>query len=122
MRFIAVLLLGLASAAWAQTTPPRTEALPPPPMPAAPAEGEASAPPPSPDTGEEVIEPKVTILRRGKDVVEEYRVGDQLYMIKIFPAKGYPYFLVDTDGDGSLETRSNELSNPEIPQWVLFRW
>jgi hypothetical protein len=122
MRPIAVLLLLFLSAAHAQE--PSAPVPPPPPM-AAPSASEPTAPeqaPPPPENGAEVIEPQVTIVRRGEDVIEEYRVGGLLYMIKIIPAKGYPYFLVDTDGDGNLETRRNELSNPSIPQWVLFRW
>ena len=30
-------------------------------------------------------------------------------MIKVNPARGTPYYLVDTDGDGNLETRFNDL-------------
>jgi hypothetical protein len=71
---------------------------------------------------EELMEPQVTIIRREREVIEEFRVSGQLYMVRITPRSGPPYFLIDTDGDGSLETRRNELSNPEIPQWVLFRW
>jgi hypothetical protein len=90
-------------------------------MPATPAEGTPPEATP-PAESDELIEPQVTILRRGQDLVEEYRVSGLLYMVKITPSKGYPYFLIDSDGDGSLETRRSELSNPEIPQWVLFRW
>ena len=44
-------------------------------------------------------------------------------MVKVNPAKGASYYLVDTDGDGSLETRFNDLaSNLAIPAWVLLRW
>jgi hypothetical protein len=121
MRAVPAFLLFLASAALAEApTTPQTEVPPPPPMPAEGGTPGDAAPPPQ--NGAEVIEPQVTIVKRGKDVIEEYRVGGQLYMVKIIPAKGYPYFLIDSDGDGSLETRRNELSNPEVPQWVLFRW
>lgn len=78
-------------------------------------------PAPPPETEAE-LEPQVTIIQRGQDVIEEYRINNQLYMVKIVPSRGLPYFLVDSDGDGSLETRRNELDNPEIPQWVLFSW
>ncbi|MCW8958360.1 MAG: DUF2782 domain-containing protein, partial [Gammaproteobacteria bacterium] len=46
----------------------------------------------------------------------------QLYMIKITPGKGRPYYLVDTDGDGSLETRRNDLDSPEVIKWRIFTW
>lgn len=68
--------------------------------------------------------PEVTIRQRGdQGSVEEYRAGGVLYMIKINPAKGRSYYLVDTDGDGALETRYNDLqSGLLIPAWVLLRW
>lgn len=68
--------------------------------------------------------PEVTIRRRGdQGTVEEFRAGGVLYMIRINPAKGAPYYLVDTDGDGNLETRTNDLqSGMLIPAWVLLRW
>ena len=67
--------------------------------------------------------PGVTIIQRGQEAVQEYRVGHQLYMIKVTPSKGAPYYLVDLDGDGTLETRRSDL-DPEVvtPQWVLLRW
>ena len=37
------------------------------------------------------------------DVVEEYRVGGMLHMVKITPARGVPYYLMDRNGDGRLE-------------------
>ena len=94
------------------------------------AQEEAPTPPPLPDsqstapdsnTAEE-LQPEVTIIRRGKDRIEEYRISGQLYIVKITPANGKPYYLMDTDGDGSLETRRNDLDNPEIVQWRIFTW
>ena len=68
-------------------------------------------------------EPEVTIIQRGQERVEEYRMNNQIYMIKITPAKGYPYYLVDTTGDGNFDTRRPQLnSKPVIPEWVLLRW
>ena len=37
------------------------------------------------------------------DVVEEYRVGGMLRMVKITPARGVPYYLMDRNGDGRFE-------------------
>lgn len=93
--------------------------VPPPPEPA------ADAPPPPPATSDEqdTLEPQVTIIQREKETVEEYRINNRLYMVKITPKKGVPYYLIDRDGDGSLESRRDSL-DPElaIPSWVLFRW
>lgn len=68
--------------------------------------------------------PEVTIRRRGdQGVIEEYRAGGVLYMIKVNPSKGVSYYLVDTDGDGNLETRYNDLQGGMlIPAWVFLRW
>ena len=68
-------------------------------------------------------EPDVTIIQRGPERVEEFRMNNRVYMIKITPAKGYPYYLVDSNGDGNFDTRRTGL-DPKvvIPQWVLFHW
>ncbi len=79
-------------------------------------------PPPLPENVEGEFEPEVTIIRRKEARIEEYRTNGILYMIKITPKRGYPYYLIDTDGDGSLETRQNELGSPEVVQWRLFSW
>jgi len=71
---------------------------------------------------DEELQPEVTIVHRGKETIEEYRVGGQLYMVKITPSNGIPYYLMDTDGDGSLETRRNDLENPSVVQWRIFTW
>ncbi len=80
--------------------------------------------PPDASRERNVPAPEVTIRRRGaQGAVEEYRLGGVLYMIKIMPTKGAPYYLVDTDGDGNLETRYNDLQvGLLIPAWVLLRW
>lgn len=68
-------------------------------------------------------EPNITIMQRGKERVEEYRMNNQVYMIKITPAMGYPYYLIDTTGDGNFDTRRPQLNSPPVvPQWVLMRW
>jgi len=75
------------------------------------------------DAAEQAMEPKVTIHEDDRGVIEEYRLNGALYMIKITPEIGKPYFLVDADGDGELESRRNEL-DPDvmIPSWMIFRW
>ncbi len=94
------------------------EAPPPPPPPA-----QDTPPLPTGRSAQEGIEPEVTIIRRQDRTLEEYRLNGQLYMIKVTPAKGPSYYLMDADGDGQLETRRSEL-DPRIlvPSWVIFRW
>ena len=68
-------------------------------------------------------EPNVTIIQKGQERVEEYRINNRIYMLKITPAKGYPYYLVDSNGDGNFDTRRPRLTSKfVIPQWVLLRW
>lgn len=78
--------------------------------------------PPAPES-ESGFEPEITITESGNTKIEEYRAGGQIYMIRITPWKGVPYFLVDSNGDGILEHRSNDIE-PRllIPSWVLLRW
>ena len=44
------------------------------------------------------LEPQITITKRGNDQVEEHRVNGKLYMMKVTPNHGVPYYLVDDDG------------------------
>ncbi len=71
----------------------------------------------------EALEPEVTIVQRGENTVEEFRINGRLFKIRITPSSGPPYYLIDTDGDGLLETRrDNDITDINIPQWVLFSW
>jgi hypothetical protein len=38
----------------------------------------------------------------GRCRVEEYRMNGVLYMVKVTPTVGPPYYLIDTTGDGNL--------------------
>lgn len=70
-----------------------------------------------------MTEPEVRIIQKDEGTVREYRVKGKLVAIQVFPKKGPPYFLVDADGDGELESRRNDL-DPDflIPGWVIKRW
>jgi hypothetical protein len=81
--------------------------------------------PPTPEQVQsgEALEPEVTIIRKRDATVEEYRVNGNLYMVKVVPIVGPPYYLVDQDGDGKMETNMSEIySDFVVPQWVLFSW
>ncbi|CAK0757945.1 conserved exported hypothetical protein [Gammaproteobacteria bacterium] len=119
IKYLAVLLFTLATVStFAYST---EETVPPPPALPETEPGETTelnTPPP-----EGLPEPEVTIVKRGEDRVEEYRMGGRLYMIKVTPPVGPSYYLVDTDGDGNLDTRRDSLEpNLVIPMWVLFQW
>jgi hypothetical protein len=70
-----------------------------------------------------VDEPEIRIVEKADAVHAEYRVRGKLYMIRVSPKVGKPYYLIDEDGRGSF-IRHDEIAGPRIsvPQWVLFKW
>ena len=106
-RFFAGVILVFATQVWAEQEP--IAAPEPPVLPAQLASGEA-------------LEPEVTIIERGKETLHEYRLNGQLYMVKIVPEAGAPYYLIDSDGDGTLDVYEVGPKNVAVPQWVLFSW
>lgn len=113
VRLIAVLLLSLALPAAAETPPPLPKDLQPLPEP----------PPPPPGLQpDQAMEPQVTIVKRGEDVVEEYRIANKLFMMKVTPPHGKPYFLIDYRGDGQFTRQDNLDSGVRVPQWVLMEF
>lgn len=78
-------------------------------------------PPAMSKDGDGVDEPEITIIKKKGETVEEYRINGQLYMMKITPAHGVPYYLHKEDQDGGWV---NSGPNPPlvIPKWTLFRF
>jgi hypothetical protein len=69
------------------------------------------------------LEPSVTLREREGAMVQEYRVNNRLYQVKITPAVGAPYYLVDEDGSGDMAWhRGTSQAETNIPQWVLLSW
>ena len=86
---------------------------------------DAPQPPELPDRIEsgQAIEPEISIVRTEQEVIEEYRLNGHLYMIKVTPFVGKPYYLIDQDGDGQMEGKLSDIYNtPRVPQWVLLSW
>ena len=84
----------------------------------------AAPPPIPPKVPGEQIEPSVVITEREGERIEEYRQNGRVYMIKITPIKGPPYYYLDEDGDGQLELReSDRAMNPVRPvYWKIKEW
>ncbi|WP_036266246.1 DUF2782 domain-containing protein [Methylobacillus glycogenes] len=80
------------------------------------------APPPPAGMEGENPEPEVTITKKGADTIEEYRINGELYMMKVTPATGVPYYLTKDDQNAGW-ARSEGVGAPiSIPKWVLFRF
>lgn len=81
--------------------------------------------PPPPPPGFELdpaAEPQVTIRKRGEDTVEEYRIAGKLYMMKVTPPGGRPYYLIDERGDGKFARQESRDSGTRPPMWVIHSW
>jgi hypothetical protein len=113
MRLLSVLLLGcLAGAACADDAPPAPVWQPLPPPPAL-----------DPNAQDGDLEPQVTIIKKGDQVIEEFRVGGKLFKIKVIPKIGKPYYLIDERGDGQFSRHDGpDASNLRPPQWVIHEF
>ncbi len=103
---------------------PKSSAPPPASVPEPPPPPEQYVPPPAAPESEAPsvdVEPEVRIVTKGAEIHEEYRIHGQLYMIKVKPAKGPPYYLIDPEGRGQFR-RSDLEPTISPPQWVLKRW
>lgn len=95
---------------------------------ALPAAGQVRQPipePPPPPPGFELdpaMEPQVTIRKRGDDTVEEYRIAGKLYMLKVTPPGGRPYYMIDGRGDGKFIRQDSYDEGVRPPMWVIHSW
>lgn len=65
----------------------------------------------------------INIIKRDDRVIEAHSINGKVFMVKVIPSKGVPYYLHDTDGDGSLETRSNRaMRETTVNQWKIYQW
>jgi hypothetical protein len=112
--FLAILAFLLAAAAYAQSAPrprpPGTKPL------------EEAPPPPAVVETDPSLEPQITIRKDGDNTVSEYRIKGKLYMMKVTPAHGRPYVLIDHKGDGQFARQDNLDSGLRVPQWVLLEF
>lgn len=83
---------------------------------------EIPEPPPPVQDGEE-MEPDINIVRKGKKTIHEYRLNGHLYMIKVIPDIGPPYYFIDSNGDGVLDVRGNDLDKgSRVNMWKILEW
>ncbi|MBK9522359.1 MAG: DUF2782 domain-containing protein [Rhodocyclaceae bacterium] len=107
LMVLVVALSALSLVASAQNRPPDLIPLP-----------EIPAPPPG-VLAEDELQPEVRIVKRGDDTVEEHRINGKLYMVKVIPSHGVPYYLFDEKGDGVLAPRAPDGIQLSVPMWVI---
>lgn len=119
-RFLLSLLLLFGAVAAQAAEPQKFGTLPEPPPPAK--NYRAPPAPPADAAADDAIpEPEVVITTRGEDRHEEYRIGGRLYMIKVIPRTGKPYYLIDNTGRGDF-ARSDFEPGVRPPVWVIKRF
>ena len=97
---LTLLLSGLAVAATPSDRPPELKPVP---------DGA-----PGPDDA-----PAVTIKPSSQGRVVEYRANGKLYMLKVIPKVGKPYYLIDGKGDGQFARQESLDSGMRPPMWVV---
>jgi uncharacterized protein DUF2782 len=107
---VALVLAVALPVAAQQAKPPALQPLPAPPPPPAGYEPDPSQ------------EPQVSVIIRPNETVEEYRLNGKVYMIKVTPRVGKPYYLVDNIGNGKFVRYDDYDTGLRPPQWVIFQW
>jgi len=90
----------------------------------APAAKEAPLPEkiPAKTRDEDVPSVKIRTSSNG-DIVEEYREGGQVRMVKVTPKRGKAYYIMDNNGDGRLDRADAEAAGGVVPvSWVIATW
>lgn len=97
---------------------PLPELSEPPPLP------ELSEPPPLPPDIEQdpELEPEITIIKRGEDTIEEHRINGELYMIKVIPRIGLPYYLVRNRVGGEFSHPGEAGIDVSPPMWRILEF
>ena len=75
------------------------------------------APEPEPSIPEGAV--PATHTETNGDVITEYRVAGQLRMVRVEPARGPVYYLIDRNGDGRLDGSQGDVSPV---YYKLFEW
>lgn len=78
-------------------------------------------PPPAIANDQNADEPEITIIKKKGETIEEYRINGQLYMMKVTPEHGVPYYMHKEDQNGGwlMDGPNQPVS---IPKWTIFRF
>ena len=104
--FLPALVLAVALPVAAQNRPVDLQPLPEP-------------PPAPPGVSDPALEPQVTIVQRGGNKEEQFRINGKLYMIKVTPPHGVPYYLIESKGDGTWARQESLDTGLRVPMWVI---
>jgi hypothetical protein len=105
MRSSLIIALLMAAATAHAADPTNLDIPPPPPIP-------KDVP-----VDKQATEPEVTVLKKEDATITEYRVGGHVYMQKVQPKIGPPYYLVDDEGAGNMVRRDTE--PVKAPMWTI---
>ncbi len=76
--------------------------------------------PPDPEAGDGV---EIRTYEKNGATYTEYAMHGRVYMIKVKPAFGPAYYLVDANGDGAFERRlPGGAKHPAPPEWIIKRF
>lgn len=115
MHYIALFfLLSCTMPVMAQDIPDNLQPLPEAPPPPA-------LPPEIASEFDEDFEPEITIIKRGEDTIEEYRVDGEVQMIRVIPRIGFPYYLVKNRGRAQVHP-GEPGNNVSAPMWRLLEF
>jgi uncharacterized protein DUF2782 len=107
---VALLLVAALPVAAQPSQPPGLQPLPAPP------------PPPPGYEPDPAQEPTVNVIIKPTETVEEYRLNGRLYMVKVTPRNGKPYYLVDNIGNGKFVRFDDYDTGLRPPTWVIFQF
>lgn len=79
-------------------------------------------PPPGMEAWDSALEPQVTIVKSERETREEFRIKGKLYMVKVTPAVGPAYYLVDRQGDGNFIEADSPVAVNKPPMWIIHSW
>lgn len=106
----ALLLAAALPVAAQQSKPPVLQPLPEPP------------PAPAGYEPDPALEPQVNVIIRPTETIEEYRLNGKIYMIKVTPKIGKPYYLVDNVGNGKFVRHDDYDTGLRPPMWLFLQF
>lgn len=89
----------------------------------APAPADVPIPEKLPSPVSEETAPTVTIRSSDNgDVIEEYREGGRIFMVRITPVRGVPYYLYDDDRNGRMDRTDADKASVSPVYWTIYEW